>query len=132
MNEEKIDLTGLQSVELIIGYSDLSCSQETWSASIVGIHAAFSELKELYPEFFIDIWFEEYFIKPYSRSVDSALSCLMAMGIAYANSPKYDTIYIDKKYKKEIIAHLHKDLPDKIMNQGKEISKKFDEIIEKC
>ena len=130
MNEERIDLTGLQSVELIIGYSNLLCSQETWSASINGMHAAFSELKARYSEFFTDIWFDENLIKPYSRSVDSALSCLMTIGIAYVNSPKYDTIYIEKKYKDEIIAHLSKDLPDKIMSQGKEISKKFDEIIE--
>jgi len=121
--------TALQAVELMIGFSEIGLSGDTWSISKQSVYDAIYELKPKYPDLFSDIFFSNHTLRPYSTSIESALSTLMTVGLMYMDSPKFKNIFVGKKAKDDFIPYLSSCVSKDIFLLGKEAAKDFDKII---
>jgi hypothetical protein len=121
----KMDLTALQLLELLIGFSEIEGGEE-WKAPIIAIHSAIKALEEDYPELLTDVWFEDYSIRTYSERIETALATLGAAGFAEVSNPRYQYVSISHKHRRGFVDHLRKNLSKEAIEHVKEASRVFD------
>ena len=123
-----VDLTALQTIELLIGFSNLT-HEGKWRVPIRAIHEAVERLQTDYPDLLTDIWFEEYSIRPYSARIELALATLGATGFAEVSNPRYKSITVLDEHRAQFREHLASQFPPEVISRARQAAKQFDQAL---
>lgn len=123
-----VDLTALQTIELLIGFSDLGHDGK-WRIPIRAIHEAVETLKDEYSDLLTDIWFEEYSVRPYSARIEMALATLGATGFAEVSNPRYESITVLDEHRAQFREHLECQFSQKLIERARQAASEFDEAL---